>query len=281
MSNSKTYPIVLAHGIARFDVLTNALFAIDNDDTDDKVHYFRNIRTFLMEDEFDVHHTNVDWAGSLANRAADLKREIDQILSDTEADKVHIIAHSMGGLDARRMLWGHRHDAFENRIASVTTLGTPHHGSPFADFLARGTPEDCAALGFGFDGIRDLTTAATAAFNSEVGEWEKTNGVRFRAYAGSQKLLHIFSPLKFAWLVIKGQAGPNDGFVPVASARWNDDYFVGPELDADHLNLIGWWDLSEIWHGVDAPELEHRIKNVYLRIARDLADEFPLDPVID
>ena len=41
MSNSKTYPIILAHGIARFDVLTNALFAIDNDDDDDKVHYFR------------------------------------------------------------------------------------------------------------------------------------------------------------------------------------------------------------------------------------------------
>ena len=179
------------------------------------------------------------------------------------------------------MLWDHRHDAFENRIASVTTLGTPHHGSPFADFLARGTPEDCEALGFGFDGVQDLTTTAAAAFNGEVGEWEKSNGVRFRAYAGSQKLLHIFSPLKFAWLVIKGQAGPNDGFVPVSSACWNDDYFVEPVLDADHLNLIGWWDLSEIWHGVDAPELEHRIKNVYLRIARDLADEFSPDPIID
>ena len=241
----------------------------------------RNIRTFLNDDGFDVHHTNVDWAGSLATRAADLKREVDRVLIDTEAEKVHIIGHSMGGLDARKMLWDHRHDAFEKRIASVTTLGTPHHGSPFADFLSRGRPEDCEAFGFGFEGVRDLTTTATAAFNSEVGGWEKTNGVRFRAYAGSQALLNIFSPLKFAWLVIKAAAGPNDGFVPVSSAKWNDDYFVEPLLDADHLNLMGWWDLSEIWHGVNAPELEHRIQTLYLEIAGKLAAEFPPDPVID
>ena len=243
MPNSKTYPIVLAHGIARFDVLTNALFKIDNDDKDDKVHYFRNIRTFLEANEFDVYHTNVDWAGGVAVRAADMKRQVDELLESTKAEKVHIIGHSMGGLDARRMLWDNRHEAFQEKIASLTTLGTPHHGTAFADFLSRGSRQDSEALGFGFDGIRDLTTTAVAAFNSEAGEWEKGSGVRFRAYAGSQSLLHIFSPLKFAWLVIKSAEGANDGFVSAESARWNDDYFVEPLLDADHLNLIGWWDM--------------------------------------
>ena len=80
-------------------------------------------------------------------------------------------------------------------------------------------------------------------------------------------------------LCIKSAEGANDGFVSAESARWNDDYFVEPLLDADHLNLIGWWDISEAWHGVDSATLENRIKNLYLRIARDLADEFPLQGV--
>ena len=67
----------------------------------------------------------------------------------------------------------------------------------------------------------------------------------------------------------------------MSSAKWNDDYFVEPLLDADHLNLMGWWDLSEIWQGVNAPELEHRIQTLYLEIAGKLAAEFPPDPVID
>ena len=35
MPTDKTYPIILAHGIARFDVLSNGLFKIDNDDNAD------------------------------------------------------------------------------------------------------------------------------------------------------------------------------------------------------------------------------------------------------
>jgi triacylglycerol lipase len=275
MPNAATYPIILAHGIARFDVLTNNLFRVDNNDDKDELHYFRNIRTFLESHGFDVHHTNVDWAGSLVKRAADLKQQTDEVLQTTGAARVHIIAHSMGGLDARRMLWDNRAENYHHKVVSVTTIGTPHHGSSFADFLSQGLREESDALGLGFDGVIDLRTNAMAAFNAEVGDWERQSGVRFRAYAGKQQLINVFTPLKLPWLIINGREGENDGFVAVTSARWNDEYFVPPVLDADHLNEIGWWDISENWHGVTPEQLETRIKNVYLGMARELAEAFP------
>lgn len=276
MPGASTYPIILAHGIARFDVLTNNLFKIDNNNKKDSVHYFRNIRTTLKQKGFDVHHTNVDWAGSLAKRAGELKQQIEKILNDSGAEKVHIIGHSMGGLDARRMLWDNRSKNFHKKVASVTTIGTPHHGSSFADFLSQGVRDNSEALGLGFEGVLDLRTDAMAAFNAEVGEWEKDNGVRFRTYAGAQKVIQVFAPLKFSWLIINDREGDNDGFVSVRSARWKDEYFVSPVLDADHLNEIGWWDISETWQGVTPKQLEKRIKNVYLGIAGELALAFPV-----
>jgi len=276
MPHESTHPIILAHGIARFDVLTNKLFQIDNNDKKDELHYFRNIRTFLESHDFDVEHTNVDWAGSLVKRAADLKQQVEQILQLKGATKVHIIGHSMGGLDARRMLWDNRAENFHHKVASVTTIGTPHHGSSFADFVSQGRREDAEALGLGLDGVMDLRTDKMAEFNAEVSDWERHNGVRFRAYAGKQRLIHVFGPLKLSWLIIREREGDNDGFVSVTSARWNDEYFVPPVLDADHLNEIGWWDISESWQGVTPEQLEARIKNVYLGIAKELAAAFPV-----
>jgi hypothetical protein len=53
-------------------------------------------------------------------------------------------------------------------------------------------------------------------------------------------------------------------------------------IPADHLNEVGWWDLDEM-RG-DGPfnkltsrdEYELAIRNVYLGIARDLRERFPL-----
>ena len=271
-TQSQTFPIILAHGVARFDILTNDLFQIDNNSDKDELHYFRNIRTHVEANGFDVHHTNVEWAGPVDVRADQLKQQVESILADTGAEKVHIIAHSMGGLDARHMLFNNRAQNFQDKVASVTTIATPHHGSPFADFLVK-NPSDPGVFGLALPAVQDLTTAATKAFNDQAGHWEKTAGLRFRAYAGSQSGANIFSLLKFSWMIIRDEEGDNDGFVSVKSARWNDEYFVEPVIDADHLNEIGWWDLSE---ESGPEELETRIKGLYLRIAQDLRKEFPV-----
>ena len=131
----RTYPIVLAHGIARFDALVDMVVGVDNDDAFDHKHYFKNIRTHLNSLGFDTWHTQVDWAGPVATRASDLKRGVEAILQKTGAAKVHIIGHSMGGLDARHMLFDNKSQGFHQKVASVTTIATPHQGSPVADFV--------------------------------------------------------------------------------------------------------------------------------------------------
>jgi triacylglycerol lipase len=132
---NRTHPIVLAHGIARFDVLLDMLLDVDNDDALDHKHYFKGIRTHLKAHGFEAWHTQVDWAGSVQKRSSDLKRAVEAVLRDTGAEKIHIIAHSMGGLDARHMLFDNRNDGFHRKVASVSTISTPHRGSPVADFV--------------------------------------------------------------------------------------------------------------------------------------------------
>jgi pimeloyl-ACP methyl ester carboxylesterase len=132
---ARTYPIVLAHGIARFDALVDMMLDVDNNDELDHKHYFKGIRTHLNSQGFDAWHTQVDWAGSVAKRSTDLKREVESILRSTGAERIHVIAHSMGGLDSRHMLFDSRNDGFYRKVASVTTISTPHRGSPVADFI--------------------------------------------------------------------------------------------------------------------------------------------------
>src|SRR5438874_2494875 len=44
--------------------------------------------------------------------------------------KVNLVAPSMGGLDCRDMISSL---GMADKVASLTTVGTPHHGSPVAD----------------------------------------------------------------------------------------------------------------------------------------------------
>jgi triacylglycerol lipase len=282
MSESRTYPIILAHGIARFDFLSDLILHIDNDAGDDGLHYFRNIRTHLMAHGFDVFHSRVGWAADVEVRANDLKLEVERVLKETKAAKVHIIAHSMGGLDSRHMLYKNREQGLHERIASVTSIGTPHLGSAVADYMTAEENLESAlvkaavqlGLGPGIAGLWNLTTEACAAFNKKVESWESNCGVRFRTYAGAQKWHKIFLPIRpFS----EKMNGPNDGLVPVESARWKDEYFVGPVLDADHLNFVGWADISELPDFLAFFGMEAKIKKVYLNIAEDLAHIFPLD----
>lgn len=263
------YPIILAHGICRFDQLLNITFGLDNQ-PEDRFHYFRRIRSTLMAEGFMVFHSQVAWAADVATRARDLKEQVEFYTRNFSlSDKVHIIAHSMGGLDARHMIFRYQ---MEHRVASLTTIGTPHWGSHFADwgmgkhgrviaFLDR--------LGFNARGFADLTSAACVAFNARAASFEQSNGVRYQTYAGAQPRNRVFRPLRFSHRIIDKAAGANDGLVAVNSARWHDGVFV-KVFDADHLNEIGWCDSSEPEFHSDREGFEQRIRQIYLEIALGL-----------
>jgi triacylglycerol lipase len=72
--------------------------------------------------------------GSIELRARALAGQIMGFRFPDPHAPIHIIAHSMGGLDARYAL--HRDvSGLAARVASLSTIGTPHRGSPLSDLL--------------------------------------------------------------------------------------------------------------------------------------------------
>ncbi len=275
-----TFPIILAHGVCRFDVLWNeSLDADNNDDPEiDRLNYFRGIRTMLKGKGYSVYHSKVGWAESVDKRAADLKENLLQILDETEADKVNIIAHSMGGLDTRHMMFDDRNDGkIHERIASVTTISTPHQGSPFADWgldnLSR-IPALLKKVGLDISAFQDLRTDSCKAFNErkDVVAFELSceSQVKFQTYAGKQDFWGIFSLLKGPSRIIEEKEGENDGLVSVGSAKWRESYFRGILDETDHLNELGWWDADQLMEGESPDELMKRIHTFYADVAEDL-----------
>ncbi|MBR5379295.1 MAG: hypothetical protein IK140_02055 [Clostridia bacterium] len=114
------YPILLVHGLGMKDTFF--------------MKSWGRIDRKLRQQGYEVYKSKIDAFGSVKTNADQLKEEILQILKDSGADKVNIVAHSKGGLDAEHMI---RHFDMAPRIASLTTLCTPHRGSPIASFIMR------------------------------------------------------------------------------------------------------------------------------------------------
>lgn len=114
------YPVVLSHGVAYSG---NGIFGIG---------YFYNIPKALQNDGAQVFVSNQAPIASTADRAAQLKTYIQQVLVTTKATKVNLVCHSMGGLDARYMV---SNLGMAPYVASITTLCTPHRGSRVADVI--------------------------------------------------------------------------------------------------------------------------------------------------
>lgn len=185
----------------------------------------------------------------IPQRAAMWKDRIEVILSQTGAEKVNLIAHSMGGLDARYLI-----SALDmaDRVASLNTISTPHRGSSLA-LMALKQPERLrelvrnAANWVGENvmeveadfhaALESLTPrAVTNGFNREVPD---VDGVYYASWAGSagkgalNSINPLFRPFN-TWLY--SREGVNDGIVSVTSATWGD--FRG-QIEADHLQQVG------------------------------------------
>jgi triacylglycerol lipase len=275
-----TFPIILAHGVCRFDVLINDVLQLDNNDDPklDRLHYFRGIRTMLKAKGFCVYHSRVGWAADVDTRAEDLRINIEAVLKKEKAKKVNIIAHSMGGLDSRHMLFnGRNSNKIHARIASLTTISTPHAGTTFADWGTDHLPQVIPVarkLGLDLKAMYDLRTDKCAAFSNdpEVVKFEQAceKTIRFQTYAGKQEFWGVFDALKLPFYIIEKHEGENDGLVSVKSAKWQDRYFNGTIDNTDHLNELGWWEPGQLIAGESDSQLLKRIHKFYLDIVKSL-----------
>lgn len=219
------YPVVLAHGVLGFDELKIA----------GRSHtYFRGIAEHLRSQGVEVHVTRVDPSAEVRERAAQLSEQIRKI----GAPKVNIIAHSMGGLDARYAI--SKLD-LGKQVAALITIGTPHHGTPLADQGVAWLADRLrlravmARLGIQIGAFDDLTTSRLRSFNTEVID---RRGVFYGSVVGSAQLDARTHPVLRPWVtVMRAWIGDNDGLVPAGSQAWGR---VLMKVDADHFAQIGW-----------------------------------------
>ncbi|MBM3877399.1 MAG: hypothetical protein FJ386_11845 [Verrucomicrobia bacterium] len=295
MAGKLKFPIVLACGIARFDALREqfaALVGTKGVQLSDAGHYFRFIKSRLEERGFTTRHTQVSFAARVDVRANELAAQVGAIRRELNAGQVHIIAHSMGGLDARRMIVDITGAAAT--VASLTTIGTPHWGSPVADaMLARGFESVVDKLQpfITLEGVHDLATEACRRFNERAEPVEAANAVHYAAWSGAQVRDQTFFPLLKSWDVTHAAEGDNDGLVSVKSQRWQPALHAPGvtkpvhqrsfPFPADHLNQIGWWmppaaefafptlARCRAWRA-RAQEIEAAVQQVYLGVADEL-----------
>ncbi len=224
------YPILLVHGVGyRDDMVISSWGRIPE--------YLRHggARVFLGEAEA--------WS-SFENNAKQLKIRIESILAETHADKVNIIAHSKGGLDARYAI---SKLGVADKVASLTTVCTPHYGTCIADIVCRYMPEKETAVyalvnffaRFMGDkspdsnlAIKQLSHKYMKAFNEKVID---APGVLYQSY-GAQMLSAVDDPLyALSYRLLKKYEGHNDGMVSEQSCQWGD--FRGITEEVSHLQM--------------------------------------------
>jgi len=181
-----------------------------------------------------VYLGNTDAWGDYESNALILKSTIEKILSENKTGKVNIISHSKGGIDSRYLIW--KHD-FADKIVSLTTICTPHHGAEAADLIynqkiihTKMTKKALAIFGklYGdtnpnlYNVNYHLTTAKMKEFNEKVIPDDR---VYYQSLYTTMR--NAFDDLMFfySYLYLKLVNGESDGIVSEHSARWGKNIF--------------------------------------------------------
>jgi triacylglycerol lipase len=217
-------PIVLAHGLFGFRRIGLGPVTL--------AWYFRGIPAILQGAGNRVLVTRVHPTAGVARRARKLGEQILEAFPD---EPVHLIGHSMGGLDARELI---SDPAWAGRVLSLTTIATPHLGSGIADFakLRVGRIYNLLEkLGIEHRGFLDVTPGAAAEFNRQtpVPDW-----LPFFSVAGDPPRDEVCWPLRRLHQALEEMEGPNDGLVSVKSATAFGQPL--PNWPVDHLRQMNW-----------------------------------------
>ncbi len=254
------YPILLVHGMGFRDWKY--------------FNYWGRIPKELIKNGAKIYYGHQEACATIATNSELIKNKILEIKAETGCEKVNIIAHSKGGLDSRYAI---TKLGMADSVASLTTVGTPHHGSQLSD-EANAIPDsiyrkvsdfmDKRFMGFG-DNTPDFYTLAhqlscefTEKFNAEVPDSDK---VYYQSYASVMKYPFSFNLLGFTNLILR-KYGANDGLVTVGSAKWGN--FRGV-FETKHIRGISHGDTIDLkredYKGFDPRE-------EYVKIASELKE---------
>jgi triacylglycerol lipase len=206
------------------------------------LEYFNGVASHLEETFPGIHvkAATTNPLGSVANRADILAQQIGLLFGSEE---VHLVAHSMGGLDARFLV---SHNLIvAAQVKTIVTVATPHSGSPVATLLDRGNPLNALpGVGGAFvdelrsnlNAINDLSEQGAALLNQQCPD---VPHIRYLEIAGTGRDGPIPTSLLLAgtYLFVRAKAGINDGVVPLSSAQRDRPLFAS--WAGDHNDLIG------------------------------------------
>ncbi|HNX63899.1 MAG TPA: triacylglycerol lipase [Oscillospiraceae bacterium] len=195
------------------------------------LNYWGRIPKTLAQNGCEIYYGNQDSWATVENNALALKERIQEILAETGAEKVNIVAHSKGGMEARYIISSLD---MSDYIASLTTISTPHHGSKTMDSVCRlpvflfNLTSFFANLWFRILGdkkpdfhyvCKQFTTHYAEEFNNCNKDAE---GIYYQSYAGAMKNSFSDFIMIVPHFVINLVEGENDGLVSVKSAQWGN-----------------------------------------------------------
>lgn len=247
------YPILLVHGVFFRDFK--------------HFNYWGRIPDELEANGATIFHGNHNSAASVEDSSIELIDRIEEIKKETGCEKVNIIAHSKGGLDARCAI---AQGAWAD-VASLTTINTPHRGCEFADYLLKEIPKNvqesitktynAAAEKLGdtdpnfLAAVQDLTHEKCEKRNRYILDspnvYYQSVGSKLSMASGGK------FPLNYSYHLVKYFDGNNDGLVGEDSFEWGHHYTFltckgkrgishGDMIDLNRENIPG-FDVREFY----------------------------------
>lgn len=211
------YPIVLIHGTGFRD---RKIFC-----------YWGRIPKVLISYGASIFYGHQDSWATIENNASVIKNSIERVLKETGAEKVNLISHSKGGLEARYVI-STLH--MSNQVASLTAIAAPHHGSKTMDRIYK-LPKVLFEIVSVFvnlwfrslgDTKPDFHNVCKSFTTSYAQEFNKNNpdmdGVYYQSYAAVMKNSFSDFFMSIPHFVINLIEGENDGLVPLYSAKWTN-----------------------------------------------------------
>lgn len=211
------YPVLMVHGMGFRDRK--------------HINYWGRIPKELEKLGCRIYYGCQDSNASVETNGSVLKSRVEEIIRESGAEKLNVIAHSKGGLDIRYAI---STLGIGDKIASVTTINTPHNGSLTVDALLK-VPDVLIRLGSKctdiwmrilgdrkpntYSAIQSFRTDCAEKFNRENPDLE---GIYYQSYAFVMK--HAFSDIFMWWtyLVVYCFEGENDGLLAPRATKWTN-----------------------------------------------------------
>ncbi|EQA45726.1 triacylglycerol lipase domain protein [Leptospira broomii serovar Hurstbridge str. 5399] len=260
------YPIILSHGLFGWGTDSSGIISI--------ISYWGGMDSYLTSQGATVYAPTKTAAQSNETRGVELANKINVYMAANGFSKVHILGHSQGGLDSRYAI---SNLGLSSKVSTLTTLNTPHRGSPIADIINTVLPDWIkpfvnAVLGVvvqlvygggqqnALAALGSLTTSGTAAFNTRT---PNSSAVKYYSYGSyitipdliQHPLMGILQPACAAGGLFNGQGATCDGLVPYSSLKWGT-FNGGPSYGilttgVDHLEASNTLNSGKTWYDVE------------------------------